>query len=216
MLSELPGGGNQLSAYDFQRSNSFLMEASVRIPLAKSFLLGTAFVVGLAVPAGAQTLGVGVSFLDDFGTGVTLDYFKPTSTSTDRSSGWVGDFSWHHKGYGGDLFGAEFDVTALTFQGGYRIQGTGGDNLKWHAQGLVGLARGSFTASAAGISEDVCDLLDLDCSAGASDSGLIVSPGVGVDYAFNERRAFRGQLDILIGEGGVSPRFWFGLSMRLD
>ena len=49
----------------------------------------------------------------------------------------------------------------------------------------------------------------------ASETGVVFSPGAGIDYSFNPRTAFRAQLDIPIGEGGNTTRFWIGISRRM-
>lgn len=85
-----------------------------------------------------------------------------------------------------------------------------------HEALLCSFKRSSVNVSAAGLTQDICDAFDLDCDAGASDTGLVVTPGAGIDYALNEKRSLRVQLDIPIGDGGSGTRFWFGLSMMLN
>ena len=96
-------------------------------------------------------LGVGLSFLgDEGGTGVTMDYAKPfRSLANNRTLGWVGDFSFHRNSVG--VEGFEANLTSITVQGGVRLDGPLGqnENLTWHAQGLVGILRSSFSAMSA-------------------------------------------------------------------
>jgi hypothetical protein len=181
----------------------------------KGLFLGLSLLLMTSVPAAAQDtpgrLGVGLSFLsDDGGTGVTVDYSKPfRSLANNRTLGWVGDFSFHRNSEGIEDF--EVDLTVLTFQGGVRIGGPFGQNpnLTWHGQGLVGILR---TSASNDLLDDVCDVLDIDCS--DSETDFVFTPGGGIDYAFNERTAFRAQIDFLISDGSA-VRFWIGISQRI-
>jgi hypothetical protein len=191
--------------------------------LMKTLFLVPALLVMVPMSAAAQDVmpgkfGVGLSFLgDEGGTGFTVDYSKPfRSVGNDRTLGWVGDFSFHRNGF--DDFGLEGDFTSFTFQGGVRISGPIGtnSNLTWHGQGLVGVLHHSFDVGIEDdLDEDACEDLGLDCSFGESDTGFIFTPGVGIDFWFNERTALRGQFDIPIGEGGSTTRFWVGISRRI-
>ncbi len=177
------------------------------------------FALSLAMPLTATAqdtqgkLGVGLSFLgDDGGVGATVDYSKPfRSLSNNRSLGWVGDFSFHGNDVGES--GIEVDVKSFTFQGGVRLSGPFGTNerLTWHAQGLLGVMH--VSASADSLLGDICDDLDVDCD--ESDTGLIFSPGAGIDYWFSPRTSIRAQIDFPIGEGGATTRVWFGIARRM-
>lgn len=172
-----------------------------------------------ALPAGAQNtntqgkLGVGLSFLgDDGGVGATVDYSKPfRSVGNNRSFGWVGDFSFHGNDVGDS--GIEVDVKSFMFQGGVRLTGLFGtsERLTWHAQGLVGIMH--VSAEADNLLDNICDDLDVDCE--ESDTGVIFSPGAGIDYWFSPRTSIRAQIDFPIGEGGATTRVWFGIARRL-
>jgi hypothetical protein len=188
--------------------------------MMKNLFLAMTLLVATAMPATAQTLGVGVSFLgDDGGTGVTLDYSKPFRTLTgDRTLGWVGDFSFHTNGFGNDLLGVDVSLRTLMFQGGLRLRGNLNERVAWHVQGLAGIVRQSFSADATGINEDLCDLLELDCGFGDSETSFLITPGAGIDYNFGERAGLRAQLDFpiaFVDEGGSTTRFWFGLAWRV-
>lgn len=184
------------------------MNASwVRYTLAASAL----FV--FTVPASAQSmLGVGVSFLgDERGTGFVLDYSSPLAgQKSDNTVGWVGEFALHHKGFGSAAAGVEGGVTTIMAQLGLRISGEASDKVTWLGQGLVGLMRTSFGAEAAGLNREFCELYDIDCSAGSSDTGGVLTVGGGLQYALTDRTHVRGQLDFPIAlgaEGGGTTRF---------
>jgi hypothetical protein len=187
----------------------------------KGLFLGMALLLSTPMTATAQgTLGVGLSFLgDEGGTGFTVDYAAPFRTMTnDRTLSWVGDFSFHRNNF--DSPGFDGNITTLTFQGGVRIGGPIGTDgkLTWHGQGLVGIVRQSFDFGADDLNEELCDLLDIDCEVGDSDSTGLFTPGGGINYWFNPQTAFRAQLDIPIGFGegwGSNTRFWIGISRQL-
>lgn len=179
----------------------------------KTFLVASAFVLASALPAAAQTLGAGLSFLDG-AIGATVDYSNPFRTlSNDKTLGWVGDLSFHRDSEGDDDI-ISANANWLSVQGGLRVRGNGGEKLRWHAQGLVGIARVSVSTD--GALEDACEeITGFDCGVEGSDTGFVFTPGAGIDYMFDARRAFRAQLDLLIGEGGSSARFWVGLSFAV-
>ena len=183
----------------------------------KVFIFGTALLLASALPAAAQTLGAGVSFLgDEGGTGITVDYSKDfRELAKEKMLGWVGELSFHHKGFEGGGF------NSLFLQGGLRVGGPAAEKLRWHAQGLVGLRRASASGDAGDLIDglnDLCNELDLACEIDSSDTGLIFTPGVGIDYAFKPNMNLRAQFDlpIALGDGGGSTtRFWIGLSWLL-
>lgn len=152
-----------------------------------------------ASPTDARQLGFGLSILgDNGGFGAIVDYFSPIrAQGASNTLGWVVDASVHRKGFDG--FGADYSVMHLLAEGGVRLVGTLGDNLTWHAQGLGGIIRSSFSGN--GFS---CGSL-ANCS--DSDTSFIVDIGGAVQYALGENRAVRGQLDIPIGDGGNTTRF---------
>ena len=173
----------------------------------------------IAAPAAAQnqpgnggTLGAGLSFLgDDGGTGVTVDFAKPIkSTISGRALELVGDVSVHRNSIDG--FGTDANLTNMTAQAGLRVKGPAGDKVTWHAQVLAGLLRSSFDFEADDLKDELCDELNVDCGIGDSDTGFIVTPGVGINYWFSQRTALRAQLDLLINDDGSSTRFWVGIS----
>jgi hypothetical protein len=174
-------------------------------------LLAAALLIVSAMPVTAQTLGAGISFLgDEGGTGFIVDYSKPLQSSTDGALGWVVDFSYNRKSVGGALAGGTATGTTMLAQGGVRMVGEAGENLTWHGQGLVGLRRSSVSFDAAGVNEEICDLLGINCSAGASDTGGVLTVGGALQYALNEGMGVRGQLDFPIaigGDGGSTTRF---------
>jgi hypothetical protein len=181
-------------------------------------LLGAALLLASVVPAAAQTVGVGLSFLsNNGGTGIQVDYSNTyrTLSGGDRTLGWVGDFSVHHNGFGNDLTGVKVGFTSVFIQGGMRVNGTFDEKFKWFAQGLIGLHHLSVGADATGVNKDVCDAFNIDCSASAGDTGVVVTPGGAVTYALNDRTSLRGQLDIPIGSGGSTTRFFLGISRQL-
>jgi hypothetical protein len=181
----------------------------------KCLFLGLALLLVTSVPAAAQgTFGAGLSFLgDDGGVGVTVDYSQPfKSLANNRTLGWVGDFSFHHNSIGGfDDF--DVSISTITAQGGIRIGGPIGQNQKltWHGQGLLGIMHANVSAD--DIIGDLCDDFDVDCD--ESDSQFIFTPGAGIDYAFNERTAFRAQIDFPIGSDASTTRVWFGISQKI-
>lgn len=169
----------------------------------KGLVLAAAVFLASVMPAAAQDLGIGVSFLgDEGGTGVIVDYAKAwKEQSSGKMLSFVGDLSFHHKGFDG--FGADFSVNTLLIQGGVRVGGKAGENLTWHGQGLVGIARAS--ASAGGDLGDLCDIADVDCS--ASNTDVIFTPGGALSYALSEKAAVRAQLDLPIGGDNSTTRF---------
>lgn len=179
----------------------------------------TLFVLGLVVPAGAQTIGAGVSFIgDERGKGVLLDYSAPFASQTrDYTLGWVGEFNYNHRGFGNDFVGVTGGINTLMLQGGVRATGEASEKVTWQAQGLVGLIHSGFGTDAAGLNADLCDLYDIDCSTGVSDNGAVLTLGAGVTYALTEKTGIRGQLDfpIAIGaDGGGTTRFSIVLAFK--
>lgn len=192
---------------------------TVRDRTVKALILTAALLLVGSAPAAAQTVGVGLSFLSDQGgTGLTVDYAKFfRDTAGGRSLDLVGDFSIHHNGWGNDFVGVSGGVTSLFIQGGVRTNGTANEKVRWHAQGLVGLWRASWSWGAAGVNQDICEAFGLDCDLGTSDFGVLLTPGAGIDYALNEQAALRAQLDIPIAIGdNTTTRFWIGLSWMLS
>lgn len=165
----------------------------------------------LALPVGAraQSLGAGVSFLgDERGVGGLIDYSKPLSGKA--GIGWVGEFGLNHKGFGGDFAGVKGGVTTIMAQAGLRITGDASDKVTWHLQGLGGLMRSSFGVDAAGLNKAVCDAYDIDCSAGTSDLGGVLTVGAGLQYNLSGSGGLRAQFDIPIAvgaDGGATTRF---------
>jgi hypothetical protein len=177
----------------------------------KGLLLGLAVLLTTPITAAAQgtgTVGVGLSFLNDedlSAIGFTVDYSRPIrSLAGNRTVGWVGDFSFHRDSE--DDFGIDESVNIITVQGGVRLSGTFGqtENLRWHAQGLLGLLR--FTSSVEDI-DDVCDLFEDACG-----NRFVVTPGAGVDYSFTPQTALRAQVDFPLGDDISAVRFWIGIS----
>ena len=158
--------------------------------------LAAALVLASALPATAQSLGAGISFMgDNLGTGVVIDYSKPfQSQSTSNTLGWVVDFGYNHKGDGNSL--ANYGVNTITIQGGVRVAGDAGEKLTWHGQGLVGLARSAYSANVVGT--NFCD--------GCSNTNAMLMVGAGVQYALSDSLGLRGQLDIpiFLGDGSTS------------
>ncbi len=176
-------------------------------------VLIVAAVVMSALPASAQSsFGLGVSFLgDERGTGFLLDYSGPLASQRgDNVVGWVGEFALHHKGFGGAAAGIEGGATTIMAQLGLRVTGKANEKVSWHGQGLVGLMRTGFGVEAAGLNREICDLYDIDCSAGNSDTGGVLTIGGGLQYALTDATHLRGQLDFPIAlgaEGGGTTRF---------
>jgi len=177
---------------------------------ATCFFLATALLLASAIPAAAQgKLGVGVSFLgDEGGTGVAFDYSRPFRTLTgDRTLGWVIDLGFHRKSFDDDVLDLDSSVTSVLAQGGVRLNGRFNEKLTWHGQGLIGIWRSSFSSD---ITDEICDVFDVDCDTSSTD--VVFTPGAGVDYALTDRMNLRAQLDIPITGDGSTTRFWFGLS----
>ena len=175
----------------------------------KTLVLAAALVLSFSLPAAAQQLGAGISFFEG-AVGGTIDYSKAYKTlSNDRTLGWVGDVSFHHEGEDG------VSVNWLSLQGGVRLTGKASEKLRWHVQGLVGILRGSASTDLGDVIEDICDDLDIDCDASGSDTSFVFSPGAGIDYIIDEKKAFRVQLDLPFNADNSGTRFWFGLSLNL-
>ena len=147
-----------------------------------------------ALPAAAQSLGAGISFLgNEGGVGIVVDYSKPFQKQSGKNTlGWVFDFGYNHKSEGNSLANASF--TNVTVQGGVRIAGEAGDKLTWDGQGLVGLHRSSGSVNFVGT--NLCT--------GCSNTGAMISVGGGLQYALSDSLGLRGQLDIpiFLGDGG--------------
>ena len=169
----------------------------------KTLMLSSALMLVFASASGAQTLGAGLSLFEG-GTGVTIDYAKVHKTiSNDRTLSWVGDFSFH----------GDEGVNWITLQGGMRMGGQASEKVRWHVQGLVGILRASANGAFGDFVDDLCDDLDIDC--GASDTSLVITPGGGIDYVIDEKKAVRAQLDIPFNADGSGTRFWVGISLAL-
>jgi hypothetical protein len=184
----------------------------------RALVFGTALALVSAAPAAAQTVGVGISFLgNNGGTGLQVDYAARhrTLSGGERTLDFVGDFSVHHNGFGNDLTGVKVGFTSFFIQGGARVNGSFDPKFKWFVQGLVGVHHLSVGTDAAGVNKDICDAFNIDCSTSAGDTGVVVTPGGAVTYALNERTSLRGQLDIPIGNGGGTTRFFLGISRQL-
>lgn len=186
-----------------------------------AFFLGTALLLASALPARAQTLGAGVSFLgDEGGIGATVDYSKPVRTlSKDRTLGWVADASFHHNGDSIEGFSAS--VNQIMVQGGVRLGGTANEKVSWHVQGLAGLAHASVGGDAGDALDelgDLCNEVGVDCGDAGSNNTFVITPGAGIDYALKPGQALRAQFDLPIAVtngGGSTWRFWVGLSWLL-
>ena len=166
----------------------------------------------VSAPAAAQSLGAGVSFLgDERGPGFLVDYSSPLAKQSGGATlGWVGEFGFNHKGFGSNFAGVSGGVTTIMAQAGLRLSGAASSKVSWQAQGVAGIMRTSFGFDAAGTSKAVCDAFDIDCSASASDTGGVLTVGGGLQYAFSDTKALRGQLDFPIAiasDGGSTTRF---------
>ena len=175
----------------------------MRSATIKGLFLAMAIMVALPMSAAAQgTLGAGVSFLTGHGgTGFNVDYSAPIQTvGGDKTLSWVGAFSYHRNS--DDDFGVDFSHSTMFIQGGVRVSGAINENVTWFAQGLIGINRTSFD-SEIGFDDDFCDIFDIDCDfeVEGSSTGVVFSPGGGIDYAFNEKTSFRAQINIPVGGG---------------
>ncbi len=188
----------------------------MRIRIVQSVFIAAALFVVSAIPAAAQTdaFSAGLAFLsDDGGVGVNADYSRATGTrSNDRTIGWVGDFSFNHKGFGD--FGNDFSRNVLIVDGGVRLAGKAGDKATWHVQGTAGILHSSFSLD--NLTQSICDLIGFDCS--ASDTAFLIMPGGAVTYWFSEKSGVKGQLNIPIrvsGDTGSAIRFDVNYVMKL-
>jgi hypothetical protein len=172
--------------------------------------LGAALSLVSVIPAAAQTdaFSAGLAFLsDEGGVGVNADYSRATGTrANDRTVGWVGDFAFNHKGFGG--FGTDFSINTVMVSGGLRLAGKAGDKATWHVQGTAGLIHAG--ASVDGLTQSICDLAGVDCS--ASTNSFMIMPGGAVTYWFSDKGGVKGQLNIPIAVGGDGS----GSAVRFD
>jgi hypothetical protein len=194
------------------------LEVDVRIRTVQTACVAAAILLLSAIPSAAQSsLGVGLSFLgDEGGTGLILDYAAPYgSVGGDKPLSFVGDFSIFHNGFGNDFAGVGGGFTTLMIQGGVRVAGKAADKVTWHGQGLIGVRRASVSFDT-GLDKEVCDALDIDCSIGASDTGLVLTIGGAAEYAISDTKAARAQLDFPINGDGSTTRFslMFVLKMK--
>jgi len=182
----------------------------VRNRIVQSVFLGAALLVVSVIPAAAQTdaFSAGLAFLSDSGgVGVNADYSRATSQkANDRTMGWVVDGSYNHKGFGG--FGTDFSINTVTLSGGVRLAGKAGDKATWHVQGTAGLFHAA--ASVDGLTQSICDLAGVDCS--ASSNSFMIMPGGAVTYWFSDKGGIKGQLNIPIAVGGDGS----GSAVRFD
>jgi len=179
----------------------------------KASVLAIALLLASAIPAAAQTTGVGSSSLGVglvFGSvGVGVDYSKVfRELSADKTLGWVIEGAFAHEGCGG--FGVDCGVNLLTAQGGVRIGGPIGSDgkLRWHGQGLIGIGRTSLT----GDLDDACDIVEGFTDEGCSSTDVIFSPGAGINYAWRGNMSFTARVDIQIAGGDSGGRLWLGLN----
>jgi hypothetical protein len=182
----------------------------VRNRIVQSVFLGAALFLVSVIPAAAQTdaFSAGLAFLsDEGGVGVNADYSRATSQkANDRTMGWVVDGSYNHKGFGG--FGTDFSINTVTLSGGIRLAGKAGDKATWHVQGTAGLIHAG--ASVDGLTQSICDLAGVDCS--ASSNSFMIMPGGAVTYWFSGKGGIKGQLNIPIAVGGDGS----GSAVRFD
>ena len=182
----------------------------MRNRIVQSVFLGAALFVVSVIPAAAQTdaFSAGLAFLSDSGgVGVNADYSRATSQkANDRTMGWVVDGSSNHKGFGG--FGTDFSINTFTLSGGVRLAGKAGDKATWHVQGTAGLFHAA--ASVDGLTQSICDLAGVDCS--ASSNSFMIMPGGAVTYWFSDKGGIKGQLNIPIAVGGDGS----GSAVRFD
>lgn len=186
----------------------------MRNSIVKTLLFGMFLFIAGSRPAMAQgALGVGLSMLDndgiigtDLGVGVIVDYSAPFRQFNNGATlNWVGDFSFHRKGFD-DLFVSDYNVTTIFAQAGARyVQGIN-DKLSFHGQVLFGLGRTSIGGDDV---DDICDFLDT-----CSDSDFVVTPGGAISYAISDTSAFRAQLDFP-SSGGTGRRFSLMYIMKL-
>ena len=179
------------------------------------FLVAAVFLVS-AIPAAAQTdaFSVGLAMLSsDGGVGVNADYSRATGTrANDRTIGWVGDFSFNHKGFDG-LGVADVSINTLMVDGGIRLAGKAGEKATWHVQGTAGIAHVSGSSD---LVQSVCDLVGIDCS--VSDTSFLIMPAGALTYWFSDRSGVKGQLGIPIfvtGDTGNAIRFDINYVMKL-
>ena len=182
----------------------------MRNRIVQSVFLGAALFVVSVIPAAAQTdaFSAGLAFLSDSGgVGVNADYSRATSQkANDRTMGWVVDGSYNHKGFGG--FGTDFSINTVTVSGGVRLAGKASDKAIWHVQGTAGLMHAG--ASVDGLTQSICDLAGVDCS--ASSNSFMIMPGGAVTYWFSDKGGIKGQLNIPIAVGGDGS----GSAVRFD
>jgi hypothetical protein len=168
------------------------------------FLVGVLFAVSV-MPAFAAdgTAEFGLSTASsNVGLGVNGEYAsKLKDMGTDRSSSWLVDIAYLHKGF--DTFGSNFSVNAFQIQGGWRFTGKAGDKGSWHVQVAAGINRSS--ASLGGLAASVCDSVGIDCSASSTD--FVITPAGAYTYWFGGDKGVKAQLNIPIAGGSSFTRF---------
>src|SRR5262245_24592183 len=106
-----------------------LQEVSVRNRIVQSvFLVAAVFAVSVVPAFAADGTGeFGLSSANkNVGLGVNGEYTsKLRDMGTDRSSSWLVDIAYLHKGF--DTFGSDFSVSSFQIQGGWRFTGKAGD-----------------------------------------------------------------------------------------
>jgi hypothetical protein len=158
--------------------------------------------LGSAIPAHAQTASIGLALLDNSGgAGLAFDYSKPTSTTGDRTMGWVVDASFNHKGAGNALVSASLNTVIA--QGGLRLQGKAGENLTWHVQGAAGIIHSSASVNILG------------STGSGSNTTFVITPAGAVTYWFSPKRGVKGQLGIPFNGDGNFTRFDIAYVMNM-
>lgn len=176
----------------------------MRNRIVQSVCLAAAVFLVSTMPLFAEGTGeFGLSTANNsVGIGVNGEFVsKLKDMGTDRSSSWLVDAVYFHKGF--SSFGTDFSTNAIEVQAGWRFAGKAGDKGTYNLQVAAGLSRAS--ASLGGITQQICDSVGVSCSASSTD--FVITPAAGYTYWFGGDKGIKAQLNIPIAGGNNFTRF---------
>ena len=157
--------------------------------LVRTFVLGSALLAMIAVPASAQDapavdLGVGYQWLHAPDQAYPLGFNLDVSGALTDSVRWVGEFGWSRDSEEDADFGVDASLTATSFAAGVRWAPPTAA-YRPYAQVLLGAHRDGFNVD----TDVVGTLLD------GSETNFMLQPGVGVTMPVGSNWGLFGQAD---------------------
>ena len=139
---------------------------------------------------------------NSIGIGVNGEFVsKLKDMGTDRSSSWLVDAVYFHKGF--SSLGTDFSTNAIEVQAGWRFAGKAGEKGTYNLQVAAGLSR--VSASLGGLTQQVCNSVGVNCSASSTD--FVITPAAGYTYWFDGGKGIKAQFNIPIAGGNNFTRF---------